>query len=171
MRWNEHLRHLRNSQGWSQTALGKKLGTNTHTISRWERGNAFPSPFYRERLAQVFEKSLEELGLVPEFESYSIEHALAPEFESYGIRNVLAPEFESSYTQQAWPPPDLDLEPNEEDTIRALFTQKHTEPLLEGPIPQVGKVFTTPFWLGFALSGIVSLTAAIIIHHGKSPVL
>jgi transcriptional regulator with XRE-family HTH domain len=160
MKWNEHIKHLRNSQGWSQTSLGKKLGTNTHTVSRWERGNAFPSPFYRERLAQVFEKSLEELGLVPELESCSIQHALVPEFER-------------DCTQHTWIPTDLELEPNEEDTIKALFTPgaaTHAEPLLEEPLPQVSKVFTTTFWLGFALSGIVSLTAAIIIRHSKSPV-
>ncbi len=35
-------------------------------ITRWERGNATPSPYYVERLCQVFGKTASELGLLPE---------------------------------------------------------------------------------------------------------
>ena len=35
-------------------------------ISRWEKGVTVPSPYYRQRLGELFGKSIQELGLIPE---------------------------------------------------------------------------------------------------------
>jgi ribosome-binding protein aMBF1 (putative translation factor) len=47
------LRRAREERGWSQSQLAEALGTNHFTISRWERGRAFPSPYCRQRLCEV----------------------------------------------------------------------------------------------------------------------
>ncbi len=64
MKWNEQIKYERETRGWPQRLLAKKIGTSAFTVSRWETGAAFPSPFYRQELSRVFGKSLEELGLV-----------------------------------------------------------------------------------------------------------
>ncbi len=88
MKWNEQLKQERNLQGWTQTLLAKKLGTNTYTVSRWERGTAFPSLFYRQQLSRLFGKSLEQLGLIPELESRRTQHRHAAEPETASIQQA-----------------------------------------------------------------------------------
>jgi len=34
MKWNEQLRRERKSQGWTQSLLAQKIGTNTYTVGR-----------------------------------------------------------------------------------------------------------------------------------------
>src|SRR5436189_3394214 len=60
MKWYERLRYERKSRGWTQSSLAEKIGTNTYTISRWENGNAFPHPFYREKLITLLGINFEE---------------------------------------------------------------------------------------------------------------
>lgn len=59
--FNAHLK-----RGWSQQQMAEAIGTLRGTVSRWERGESVPSPYYRQRLAQLFEKTPEELGFVSE---------------------------------------------------------------------------------------------------------
>jgi uncharacterized membrane protein len=40
-------------------------------VSRWERGYATPSPYFREHLCLLFEKSAQDLGLLPEKQAES----------------------------------------------------------------------------------------------------
>src|SRR5947199_7430470 len=61
---NERLRHARYLKGWTQSDLAAALDTDFETVSRWERGIALPSPFYREKLCDLFGKTAEELGLL-----------------------------------------------------------------------------------------------------------
>jgi tetratricopeptide (TPR) repeat protein/DNA-binding XRE family transcriptional regulator len=60
------LKQERERHGWSQSELAERLGTTQVNISRWETGITTPGPFFRQRLADVFGKSLEDLGLVTE---------------------------------------------------------------------------------------------------------
>ena len=60
---NERLRHARDLKGWTQSDLAEALGTDSETISRWERGITIPSSYYRLRLCTVLGKTAEELGL------------------------------------------------------------------------------------------------------------
>lgn len=72
---NERLRAARQQRGWSQNHLAELVGTNSFTVTRWERGRAVPSPFYVQRLVAVFGQSTEALGLLPSLELRSSSHA------------------------------------------------------------------------------------------------
>ena len=58
------LKQVREERGWSQKDVAEKVGTDAKTVSRWERGVASPSPYFRQRLAELFKKSLRELDLL-----------------------------------------------------------------------------------------------------------
>lgn len=62
--WNQRLRRERTKRGWSQADVASRIQSNTKTVSRWELGKAFPGPYLRQKLAEIFDKSIEELGLV-----------------------------------------------------------------------------------------------------------
>ena len=57
------LKQAREERGWSQKDVAEKVGTDAKTVSRWERGVASPSPYFRQKLAELFKKSLRELDL------------------------------------------------------------------------------------------------------------
>src|SRR2546423_7194248 len=60
---NERLRRARYLKEWTESDLAAALDTDFETVSRWERGIALPSHFYREKLCDLFGKTAEELGL------------------------------------------------------------------------------------------------------------
>ena len=60
---NNLLRRTREEHGWSQSRLAEELGVEEQTVRSWERGTRFPSPRFRNRLCEVFDMALEELGL------------------------------------------------------------------------------------------------------------
>ena len=60
------LRLERERHGWSQQEMADKIGTNQVTVSRWEKGVSTPGPYFRQKLVDLFGKSLEQLGLVDE---------------------------------------------------------------------------------------------------------
>src|SRR5437588_6977139 len=62
---NPRLHEARVERGWSQQQLADLLGTTPVNISRWENGSTSPSPYFRQRLCEVFDKTPAELGLVP----------------------------------------------------------------------------------------------------------
>jgi uncharacterized membrane protein/DNA-binding XRE family transcriptional regulator len=62
---NEILKREREQRGWSQARLAELIGTDAATVSRWERGYASPSPHFREHMCRLFEKSAQDLGLLP----------------------------------------------------------------------------------------------------------
>jgi predicted NACHT family NTPase len=59
---NIALKREREQRNWSQEALAEQLETTHITISRWERGISSPSPHFRQKLCELFEKNAEELG-------------------------------------------------------------------------------------------------------------
>ncbi len=61
---NRLLKQARELRGWSQAKVAKEIGTDATTVSRWERGLFFPTPYFRERLCVLFSKNTEELGLL-----------------------------------------------------------------------------------------------------------
>lgn len=61
---NNRLRHERELRGWSQSKVASELGTNTDRISRWESGESKVSPYYREKLIELFGKDAKELGFL-----------------------------------------------------------------------------------------------------------
>src|SRR5215469_14663296 len=58
------LKQAREERGWSQKDVAHKIGTDPKTVSRWERSVAYPSPYFRQKLSELFEKSLRELDLL-----------------------------------------------------------------------------------------------------------
>ncbi|HEX3643256.1 MAG TPA: helix-turn-helix transcriptional regulator, partial [Ktedonobacteraceae bacterium] len=61
---SSRLKAEREGRGWSQAKIAEVLGIHSETVSRWERGVALPQPYYRERLSDLFGKTIEELGLL-----------------------------------------------------------------------------------------------------------
>lgn len=62
--WHEILKRERLQRGWSQKDVADKINSTDRSIGRWESGLAFPDPFNRQKLAKLYGKSVEELGLV-----------------------------------------------------------------------------------------------------------
>src|ERR1700752_5273335 len=60
---NQKLRHERERRCWSQQELADLLGTTPLNVGRWERGLTLPGPHFRQKLCEVYEKSMLELGL------------------------------------------------------------------------------------------------------------
>jgi transcriptional regulator with XRE-family HTH domain/tetratricopeptide (TPR) repeat protein len=74
---NHLLRRARLERGWTQKVVADRIGApNDMMITRWERGTAFPSAYYIERLCQLFEQRASDLGLLPE--SHPVEPSPAP---------------------------------------------------------------------------------------------
>lgn len=61
---NEQLRWERQRRGWSRTYIAEQIGVaDPKTIGRWERGCAFPSAYFLQKLCALFQMPAEELGL------------------------------------------------------------------------------------------------------------
>lgn len=61
---NSILRHERQLRGWSQRKVADLVETSEDVVSRWERGERKPGPFFQEKLCALYEKSAEELGIL-----------------------------------------------------------------------------------------------------------
>jgi transcriptional regulator with XRE-family HTH domain len=67
VRPNTLLREAREHRGFSHQEVADAIGLpDAHTVGRWERGEHFPRSHYRRKLCELFEKPLEELGLIPQ---------------------------------------------------------------------------------------------------------
>ncbi|MGB8347823.1 MAG: helix-turn-helix transcriptional regulator [Ktedonobacteraceae bacterium] len=99
---NTRLRWQRNKKGWSLRKVadliydlsikgGEGCGITGNLVSRWERGEIMPSPFYREKLCRVYELTAQELGFFNEEPAISATPAEA-----------------SLTTENATPPPTAD---------------------------------------------------------------
>jgi transcriptional regulator with XRE-family HTH domain len=62
-RANQCLINARFQRGWTQREVAEAVGTTLANVSRWERGVTFPSPYFRQKLCEVFEMSPEDLNL------------------------------------------------------------------------------------------------------------
>ena len=61
---NTLLRAARDERGWSQQELADQITSTPVNVSRWENGLTFPSPYFRQRMCDVFGKTPAELGLL-----------------------------------------------------------------------------------------------------------
>jgi transcriptional regulator with XRE-family HTH domain len=61
---NVQLKRERQIRGWSQGYLAEQIDVPDYYISRWERGDVSPSPYYQQRLCELFGKTAEELGFL-----------------------------------------------------------------------------------------------------------
>src|SRR5437868_14258267 len=60
------LKREREQPGWTQSELAERIGTTQINVSRWENRVTTPGPYYRQRLGELFGKSIQELGFIPE---------------------------------------------------------------------------------------------------------
>lgn len=61
---NDLLRQERQRRGWSRAYIAEEIGVaDPKTIGRWERGDAFPSAYFLQKLCNLFHMPAEELGL------------------------------------------------------------------------------------------------------------
>ena len=74
----DHIRRLREGRGWTQQALGKRLGKKTSTISAYETNAKLPSVDCLIEMAELFGVSLETLVYGENAELISI-HSLSQE--------------------------------------------------------------------------------------------
>jgi tetratricopeptide (TPR) repeat protein/transcriptional regulator with XRE-family HTH domain len=58
------LKQERELRAWTQGEVAEKIGTTQVNVSRWEKGTTSPGPYYRQKLSELFGKSVEELGLI-----------------------------------------------------------------------------------------------------------
>lgn len=58
----DHIRRLREGKGWTQQALGKRLGKKTATISAYETNAKLPSVDCLIEMAELFGVSLDTLA-------------------------------------------------------------------------------------------------------------
>lgn len=66
---NKLLRQARQERGWTQKTVADGVGAPLdNMVTRWERGTAFPSAYYIEKLCKLFGKTPAELGLLPQQE-------------------------------------------------------------------------------------------------------
>src|SRR5579885_956016 len=63
---NQRLKEARELRGWSQKYVAEQIGADHYYLSRWERGTAVPSPYYRSKLCALFGMDARALGLVPD---------------------------------------------------------------------------------------------------------
>ena len=84
---NRKLREVREQYGWSQQDVADKVGTTPLNVGRWERGVTQPSPYYRQKLCTIFEKTVQELGMVQEHiqpeKGPEVSTALSPLWEGF----------------------------------------------------------------------------------------
>jgi transcriptional regulator with XRE-family HTH domain len=101
---NRRLRQARELRGWSQAKLAELLGTDATTVSRWERGLFSPTPYFRERLCDLFGKNTEELGFLEEHHSQAGPLPL-PASSSFQTRQALTEPLQDEDASQliSWP--------------------------------------------------------------------
>lgn len=61
---NYQLKDEREKRGWSQARVAEQIGTDAVNVSRWERGHSTPSPYFREKLCQLYGKNAQDLGFL-----------------------------------------------------------------------------------------------------------
>src|SRR5690348_3339118 len=64
--WKDNLKRERQLRGWSQEDVATRIGSVPKTVGRWERGLTYPSPYFQQRLFDLFGKDARALGLVVE---------------------------------------------------------------------------------------------------------
>lgn len=88
---NRRLKFERELRGWSQDDVAQRIGSDRQNVGRWERGKTSPSPFFRQRLCELFDKNAQELGLVEDDLRDSSEEAQEQRNEHYLARERRPP--------------------------------------------------------------------------------
>ncbi len=74
---NEQLRRERQRRGWSRQYVAEQIGVaDPKTIGRWERGAAFPSSYFLQKLCALFGMLAQDLGLFPAEHQHTLQTAV-----------------------------------------------------------------------------------------------
>ena len=60
------LRQERERHAWTQSEVAERIGTTQINVSRWENGTTVPTPYFRQKLSELFNKNIQELGFIVE---------------------------------------------------------------------------------------------------------
>src|ERR1043166_277383 len=85
------LKQERERRSWTQSEVAERLGTTQINVSRWENGSMFPGSYYRQRLGELFGKSMEELGFLEEDRSVELGESPPTTLERPSISLASAP--------------------------------------------------------------------------------
>jgi transcriptional regulator with XRE-family HTH domain len=97
---NERLRRERQRRGWSREYVAEQIGVaDPKTIGRWERGVAFPSSFFLQKLCNLFGMLAQDLGLFPADHDSELQ-AVAGYLESAGPERYTLHQAITDYTGQ-----------------------------------------------------------------------
>jgi transcriptional regulator with XRE-family HTH domain len=97
---NEQLRRERQRRGWSREYVAEQIGVaDPKTIGRWERGVAFPSSFFLQKLCNLFGMLAQDLGLFPADHDSTLQ-AVAGYLESAGPERYTLHQAITDYTGQ-----------------------------------------------------------------------
>lgn len=97
---NERLRRERQRRGWSREYVAEQIGVaDPKTIGRWERGVAFPSSFFLQKLCNLFDMLAQDLGLFPADHDSTLQ-AVAGYLESAGPERYTPHQAITDYTGQ-----------------------------------------------------------------------
>lgn len=88
-RLNTRLKREREQRGWTQNELAERVGSTQVNVSRWEHGDTVPGPYFRQKLAELFGKSIEQLGFIASNTEEQQEEAGIP-IETASPRDALA---------------------------------------------------------------------------------
>ncbi|MBP3921430.1 MAG: helix-turn-helix transcriptional regulator [Ruminiclostridium sp.] len=98
MQFSENLQNLRKEKGLSQEELGEQLSVSRQTISKWEKGTAYPDMLNLMTISQFFGISADELisGRKEENATEEAEERLQEEAEA-SVDSSKAPPFHLEY--------------------------------------------------------------------------
>jgi len=78
--WQHNLKRERQVRGWSQEDVAARIGSDPKTVGRWERGLTFPSPYFQQRLIDLFGKDAQALGFIAE-QGGNLRHAQTDSYD------------------------------------------------------------------------------------------
>lgn len=145
---NQKLQQERLSRHWSQQELAGRLGTTKVNVSRWERGITSPGPYFRHQLCLLFDKTPEELGLVPQ-QSLPLPSQSADD----------APLQQPPSSQQSAPSESLKLRPSHQWAFRPHFRISSTKKLALLLLLLLGGS-TLLIWSGWWGKGTIALESS-----------
>ncbi len=86
---NKRLKKAREQRGWTHKDVATLLNLpDARMVSRWEHGLHTPRPHYRRQLAEIFGKSLEELGFFKSAEYLPPEDAPEYRYSFFPVWNI-----------------------------------------------------------------------------------
>lgn len=101
---NRKLQRQRELKGWSQEKLAQEVGTTAKIVGRWERGESKPTPYYRQKLIQIFNMNAEELDLLTEREHESSELQEPSDRHKYSEEAIISSLHENNTTTELLQP-------------------------------------------------------------------